>query len=64
MQHSVVINFAYSGRIGASIGFSAFAAITAIVASVWLGERIGKSRTIWIAVIVAGLMLASTSSIN
>ena len=52
-----------SGRIGASIGFSAFAAVTAIVASVWLGERIGRKRGAWIAVIVAGLMLASAGSI-
>lgn len=48
-----------AGRIGASIGFSAFAAVTAIVASVWLNERIGKTRSLWIGVIVAGLMLAS-----
>lgn len=51
-----------TGRIGASIGFSAFAAVTAIVVSVWLGERIGKKRALWIGVIVAGLMLASTGS--
>jgi len=48
-----------NGRIGASIGFSAFAAVTAIVASLWLGERIGRTRALWIAVVVAGLMLAS-----
>ena len=53
-----------NGRIGASIGFSAFAAVTAIVASVWLKERIGKKRALWIAVIVAGLMIASTGSMS
>jgi len=48
-----------NGRIGASIGFSAFAAVTAIVVSFWLGEKIGKARSAWIALVVAGLMLAS-----
>ncbi len=47
------------GRIGASIGFSAFAAVTAIVTSYWLGEKIGRSRAIWMGVVVIGLMLAA-----
>ncbi len=47
------------GRIGATIGFSAFAAVTAIVASFWFGERIGKARAGWITLVVIGLMLAS-----
>lgn len=51
-----------TGRIGASIGFSAFAAVTACVASFWLGERIGRTRTVWIFLIVAGLMIASAGS--
>jgi len=59
-----LVGSAGTGRIGASIGFSAFAAVTAIVASVWLGEKIGRTRTLWITVIVAGLMLASAGSIE
>jgi len=59
-----LLGSAGTGRIGASIGFSAFAAVTAIVASIWLGERIGRTRAIWIGVIVAGLMLASTGSVG
>lgn len=55
-----LLGSAGDGRIGASIGFSAFAAVTALVASIWLGERIGRRRTFWIAIIVAGLMLAAT----
>lgn len=47
------------GRIGATIGFSAFAAVTAIVASLWFGERIGKARAGWLTLVVVGLMLAS-----
>lgn len=56
-----LLGSAGGGRIGASIGFSAFAAVTAIVASVWLGERIGRRRAFWIVVIVAGLMLAAAA---
>jgi len=54
-----LIGSAGNGRIGASIGFSAFAAVTAIVTSYWLGERIGRSRAIWMGVVVSGLMLAA-----
>jgi len=54
-----LIGSAGEGRIGASIGFSAFAAVTAIVTSYWLGERIGRSRALWMGVVVAGLMLAA-----
>jgi len=49
---------ANDGRIGATIGFSAFAAATAVFAWLWLGERIGWQRGCWILVVGAGVMLA------
>jgi len=51
-----------AGRVGAAIGFSAFAAVTTLVASIWLGDRIGRARSIWISVVVVGLMLASVQT--
>lgn len=49
---------ATGGRIGATIGFSAFAVATAIFAWLWLGERIGWQRGCWIVVVGAGVTLA------
>lgn len=49
------------GRVGAAIGFSAFSAITAVVAWIWLGERIGLRRGIWMLVVGAGVALASAT---
>ncbi len=46
------------GRIGAAIGFSAFAATTAIFARIFLGEKIGWRRSLWIGVVLSGLCLA------
>jgi len=59
-----LIGSAGNGRVAASIGFSAFAAVTAIVVSIWLGERIGRRRAIWIAVIMGGLVLATLDRAN
>ncbi len=55
---SFLIGSAGEGRIGATIGFSAFAAATAIFAWIWLGERIGWQRGCWIIVVGLGVMLA------
>jgi len=46
------------GRIGASIGFSSFAAISALVAWVWLGEPIGWRRGFWMLVVACGIAIA------
>lgn len=59
---SFLIGSAGGGRIGASIGFSAFAAATALFAWIWLGERIGWQRACWILVVGAGVMLAVIGS--
>lgn len=53
-----LIGSAGAGRIGATIGFSAFAAATALFAWVWLGERIGWQRGCWILVVGVGVCLA------
>jgi len=45
-------------RIAATIGFAGFAAATTIAARVWLGEKIGLQRTLWIGVVAAGIVLA------
>lgn len=50
------------GRIAASIGFSAFAAATALFAWAWLGERIGWQRGCWIVVVGMGVVLAVVGS--
>ena len=47
------------GRIGATIGFSAFSATTAFIAWWWLGERIGMRRGLWMLVVGAGIALAT-----
>jgi len=59
---SFLIGSATGGRIGATIGFSAFAAATALLASWWLRERIGWRRGLWIAVVGAGVVLAIIGS--
>lgn len=46
-------------RVGATIGFSCFAAVTAVAARVWLGDRIGPRRLFWMAVVAAGVAAAS-----
>ncbi len=53
-----LIGSANGGRIGAAIGFSAFAAATAIFAWIWLGERVGWQRGCWIAIVGVGVSLA------
>lgn len=53
-----LIGSAGGGRIAATIGFSAFAAATALFAWWWLGERIGLQRGVWIVVVGAGVVLA------
>lgn len=55
---SFLIGSSGDGRIAAAIGFSAFAAATAVFAWIWLGEKIGWQRGIWIIVVVGGVMLA------
>lgn len=56
-----LIGSANGGRVAASIGFSAFAAATALFAWWWLGERIGWQRGLWIAVTGLGVLLAAAT---
>ncbi len=53
-----LLGSAGNGRVPAAIGFSAFAAVTAVVAWMWLGERIGWQRGVWISVVGIGVLLA------
>ena len=46
------------GRVGATIGFASFAAITALTAWIWLGEPVGWRRGFWMAVISGGIAVA------
>jgi len=55
---SFLIGSAGGGRIGASIGFSSFAAVTALSAWIWLGEPIGWRRGFWMIVVAAGIAIA------
>ena len=55
---SFLIGSADAGRIGASIGFSSFAAITALTAWIWLGEPIGWRRAFWMLVVALGIAFA------
>lgn len=57
-----LIGSAGGGRISASIGFSAFAAATAFFAWIFLGERIGWQRSVWIVVVGLGVLLAVAGS--
>jgi len=59
---SFLIGSQDGGRIAATVGFSAFAAATAFFAWIWLGERIGLKRGVWIAVVAVGVSLASIAS--
>lgn len=54
-----LLGSAGGGRIGATIGFSAFSATTALIAWWWLGERIGLRRGLWMLVVGVGIALAS-----
>jgi len=49
----------HGGRVAASIGFSAFAAATVIIARVFLHEPIGLYRGFWVAVIASGVLMAA-----
>ena len=49
-------------RIATTIGFAGFAAASTIAARIWLGEKIGLQRTIWIGVVVLGIVLAVIGS--
>lgn len=55
---SFLIGSEDGGRIGASIGFASFSAITALTAWVWLGETIGWRRGFWMAVVGTGIAIA------
>lgn len=48
------------GRIAATIGFAAFAAISTLAAWVFYGEKVPAKRWVWIAVIAAGIAIASS----
>jgi len=50
------------GRIGAAIGFSAFAAVTVLCARLWLGEPVGWRRAFWIVIIGGAVVLAIVGS--
>lgn len=52
------------GRIGASIGFASFSAVTALTAWLWLGEPIGRRRAFWMAVVGCGIILAIAGTPN
>ncbi len=56
---SFLTGSASAGRIGTTIGFSAFAVTTALIARIWLGEKIGRRRSFWMIVVLGGLVLAS-----
>ncbi|MFK8083115.1 MAG: EamA family transporter [Granulosicoccus sp.] len=56
-----LVGSANGGRVAATIGFSAFAAATALFAWWWLGERIGWQRGVWIVVTGLGVLLAATT---
>ncbi len=45
-------------RIAATIGFAGFAAATTLIARIWLGEKIGAQRILWIGVVAVGIVLA------
>lgn len=47
------------GRIGAAIGFAAFAALTPLLGWLTFGDRIGARRVLWIAVVMAGAALGA-----
>lgn len=61
---SFLIGSADGGRIAATIGFSAFAAATAVFAWIWLGEPIGWHRSFWIVIVGFGVILAVASNVG
>jgi drug/metabolite transporter (DMT)-like permease len=48
------------GRVAATIGFAAFAAITTLVAWLLFDEKVATKRWLWIGVIALGIGIAST----
>lgn len=61
---AAIVAFLFAGagvgdRVAASIGFSAFAAITPLVAWALYGEAVSRRRALWIAVVILGVALAS-----
>ncbi|MEM8971973.1 MAG: EamA family transporter [Pseudomonadota bacterium] len=59
---SFLIGSQVGDRIGASIGFASFAAVTAIAAWIWLGESIGWRRGLWMTWVAIGIGFAILSS--
>ena len=54
-----LVGSAAGGRIGAAIGFAAFAAVSAIIAWVWLRDPVGMRRAGWIVVVACGVAMAA-----
>ncbi len=50
---------ASGGRVAATIGFSAFSAVTAFTAWLWLGDRVGLRRLFWMTVVAMGVAVGS-----
>jgi len=46
------------GRIGSTIGFSAFAVVTTATAWIWLGEKVPFKKVIWIVIISLSLLVS------
>ncbi|MDC0073499.1 DMT family transporter [Alphaproteobacteria bacterium] len=46
------------GRIGSTIGFSAFAIVTTATAWIWLGEKVPFKKVIWIVIISLSLLVS------
>lgn len=59
---SFLIGSEVGDRIGASIGFASFAAVTALTAWIWLGEAVGWRRGFWMAWVAIGIVFAIISS--
>ncbi|MEM7748674.1 MAG: EamA family transporter [Pseudomonadota bacterium] len=59
---SFLVGSQVGDRIGASIGFASFAAVTAIAAKIWLGESIGWRRGLWMTWVAIGIGFAILSS--
>ena len=58
-----LVGSANGGRVAATIGFSTFAAATALFAWWWLGENIGWQRGLWIVVTGFGVLLGTWQSL-
>lgn len=61
---SFLVGSAGTGRIGAAIGFAGFSAVTALTAWLWLKEPVGWRRSLWMAVVGAGIALAVAAAPN